>query len=136
MTTLADLLAAPAAAMVHRVPAGVTPAAIERAAVAAGWRFALVDTTGATDKAAVLAAFQDGLGLADWFGRNLDALVDALRGIADDAGAVVLWDGPEPFAAAEPDQYAAVLDILAQRAGDADRGRFLPLVRTGLSPAD
>jgi len=130
VTTLSDLLTAPAAAVVHRVGAGVTPAAIERAAVAAGWRFALVDTADATDKTAVLAAFQDGLGLPEWFGCNLDALVDALRSVAADPGAVLLWYGPESFASAEPERYAAVLDILAQRAGDAASPRFLPLVRT------
>jgi hypothetical protein len=141
MTALADVMAGPPEAAAHRISGTVTPAAVERAAVAAGWRFALVESVDASDKAQVMAAFQAGLGWPDWFGRNLDALVDALRDVGaasldatgDDAaerpGTVVMWDRPDLFEGGHADDYTAVLDILAQRAGDPDRPRLIVLVR-------
>lgn len=142
MTSLASLLAQPPEAAVHTVGADVTPARVERAALGAGWRFAVIESADAEDKAAVLTSFRRGLGLPEWFGHNLDALVDALRDVGVDAGGgandvdaepspgtVVLWDRPERFEAGHPDQYRAVLDILAQRAGDQTRPRVVVLVR-------
>lgn len=132
MTTLASILRGPAAPVLHRLAPDVAPAAVERAAVAAGWGFAVVESGDAADKAGALAAFQSGLGLPEWFGHNLDALVDALRDIDpgdDAAGLVVLWDRPDRFAAAAADDYRAILDILARRAGDDRRARVVVLVR-------
>ena len=140
MTSLTDVLAGPAEAVAHRISADVSPASVERAAVNAGWRFALVESVDATDKAEVMAAFQAGLGWPDWFGRNLDALVDALRDVgavsaagADDAaahpGTVMMWDRPDRFEAGHAEDYTAVLDVLAERAGDPNRPRLVVLVR-------
>jgi RNAse (barnase) inhibitor barstar len=131
MTSLTELFAAPAEAVVHRLAPSATPAAIERAAVSAGWRFALVESGEAATKDDALGDFQRGLGLPGWFGRNLDALVDALRDVGDDEapGTVLLWDRPTRFAADAADDYTAVLDVLAHRAGDTTRSRLVVLVR-------
>ena len=79
----------------------------------------------------MLDAFAEGLGLPEWFGRNLDALVDSLRDVgAHDTATVLLWDRPDEFKAQAPEDYTAVLDILAERAGDEGRPRFVALVRS------
>lgn len=131
MTALASVLAAPAEAAVHRVAPTTTPAAVERAALGAGWRFALVESDDAASKPEVFDTIQHGLGLPDWFGKNLDALVDALRDLGDDAapGTVLLWDRPDRFEREAPDDYRAVLDVFAERAGDPGRARLVVLVR-------
>lgn len=141
--TLTALLDGTPEAAVHRVAATVTPASVERAALDAGWRFALVESDDDADKPAVMASFQRGLGLPDWFGHNLDALVDALRDLGagaqsdgdEPSGTVIMWDRTDAFAAAHDGDYRAVLDILAQRSGDADRPRVVTLVRTGPTEA-
>lgn len=143
MTSLTSVLSGPAEAVLHHVDAGEAPADIERRVVQAGWRFAIVECEGATDKAAVMEAFRLGLGLPEWFGRNLDALVDVLRDVgfasAGDPDAdgtvsettsatVVLWDRPDALRVAQPNLYDTIADILAERAG-AEHPRIVALVR-------
>ncbi|MCB1028613.1 MAG: barstar family protein [Microthrixaceae bacterium] len=133
MTSLASVLADPARAAVLQVAPEASVADVERAVIAAGGRFALVESEGAADKAAVMESFAEGLDLPDWFGRNLDALVDSLNDVGvDDAPTVVLWDRPDAFEAGDPEQYAQVLDILAERAGDLRLPRLVALIRREL----
>jgi len=144
MTSLATVLEGPREAVAHRLSPDVTPAMVERAAIEAGWRFALVESADTTDKSGVLAAFQAGLGMPDWFGHDLDSLVDALRdvggaraadGASESPGTVVVWDRPDRFEAEHADDYLAILDILARRAGDPDRARLVVLVRAAPTEA-
>ena len=133
MTSLASVLADPARAAVLQVAPEASVADVERAVIAAGGRFALVESEGAADKAAVMESFAEGLDLPDWFGRNLDALVDSLSDVGvDDAPTVLLWDRPDAFEAGDPEQYAQVLDILAERAGDLRLPRLVALIRREL----
>jgi RNAse (barnase) inhibitor barstar len=128
MTGLRALLTGPASAGVYRVGADVAPATIERVAVAAGWRVGVVDTEGLVDKRAVLGAFGDALGFPDWFGHNLDALVDALRDVDHEPGTVVLWRHGGALTAADPALHRQVVDILRSRAAADQPARLLTLL--------
>jgi len=112
---LSELLAGPAPAGVYRAPAGASSTAIEAAAAKAGWRLAPVRTPAAADKRSVLGAFKDALGFPDWFGHNLDAFADCLGDVATEPGVLVVWEGAERFAAADPASYRAVVTILRER---------------------
>lgn len=87
--------------------------------------------TGGQDKASALAAFAAGLDLPGWFGHNLDALLDALRELADDEGRVVelVWTGAGILAAADPRTYAAILRLLGEV--EAERTDLRVSVLTG-----
>ena len=62
-------------------------------AEAAGRSVRLV--VGGMDKLSVLTAFADAIGAPSWFGKNYDALTDALRDLADADGRTIeiIWDG-------------------------------------------
>lgn len=130
---LSALLADAGSDGVYRAPA-TEVATIEAVAEAAGWRLVHIDTAGATDKAAVLAALKEAFGFPDWFGANLDALVDCLREVDTEPGTLLLWDHPDGFAAAEADQYRLLLDVLRSRSAAAhdpttQPARLLTLLR-------
>ena len=129
MTGLAALLTGPAPAGVYRVGGDVDPATIERVAVAAGWRVGVVDTEGLVDKRAVLGAFGDALGFPDWFGHNLDAMVDALRDVDHEPGTLVLWRHGGALGATDPTLHRQLVDILRSRAASDDQpARLLTLL--------
>jgi hypothetical protein len=104
----------------------------------ARWRFVHLDTWGSDDKAGFMAACQDAFALPDWFGRNFDALGDALSDVRPDRdrhGVLVLWDGWSPFARAERRDFDVALDVFAARADDRRAGPFAVLLR-GPGPDD
>lgn len=72
------------------------------------------------DKASVLNAFAEGLGFADWFGHNWDALVDALRDLTNDEDRRIelVWDHVHELRDTAPKTYATALEILEQVAGE------------------
>jgi RNAse (barnase) inhibitor barstar len=76
----------------------------------------------AGDKAEILDAFAEALRLPDWFGRNWDALVDALRDLDGRGGRPVeiVWDQVRSVREQDRDTYATVLDILEQVADERD----------------
>ncbi len=82
-------------------------------------------------KRAVLDTFARGLDLPEWFGRNLDALVDALRELADDSDRIIelIWDTGD-LAAVDPRLLGAVLSVLEQVEAERD-----DLTVTVLGPA-
>lgn len=97
---------------VHRVLGTASAVAAELAH--RGWDVAVVPPA-TTD-----GAFWDGLvaalALPAWFGRNLDALDEAL-GDRTTATALVL-SGWSAYARARPERWAGLLDVLADRAHD------------------
>ncbi|HET7304852.1 MAG TPA: barstar family protein [Segeticoccus sp.] len=96
------------------------PAEVAAAARGAAWRFVHLDTSTAGDKATALGLAQAAFGLPEWFGRNWDALADALSDVTDDGGVLVLWSGVVPLRSADPATAAALLDVLTDRAADRD----------------
>lgn len=76
---------------------------------------------GGVDKHTSLVAFAEALALPGWFGRNLDALLDALRDLQDDEGRdiEVVWDRVAALRVADPRSYAGILAVL----GDVDAQR-------------
>lgn len=129
MSALSELLAGPAEGGVYRAPAGASMTTIERAAAAAGWKVAHADAGDSVDKRGVLAAFKDAFGFPDWFGHNLDALVDSLRDVSFEPGTLLVWDGAERLAEADPAQYREILSILRERAAADTSARLLTLLR-------
>jgi hypothetical protein len=94
---------------VHRVLGTAEAVAAELAR--RGWDVAVVPPATSDD------AFWDGLvaalGLPAWFGRNLDALDEAL---GDRAGATALvLGGWSAYAGARPERWAGLLDVLSER---------------------
>lgn len=63
------------------------------------------------DRAATLDAFALALRFPDYFGRNLDALLDCLREL--DESASLIWDGAD-LRAADPAGYSGILGVLGQ----------------------
>lgn len=69
-------------------------------------------------KQELLASFSRSLGFADYFGMNLDALVDSLRDLQVQTPATIVWDGAETLAAADRRTYDAVRQILSRNLPD------------------
>jgi RNAse (barnase) inhibitor barstar len=76
---------------------------------------------GGHDKASVLEAFARDLGLPDWFGRNYDALVDALRDLDGHGSTLELvWDRARTVRETDRKTYDSVVEILEQVADERD----------------
>jgi RNAse (barnase) inhibitor barstar len=104
----------------------------------AHWRFVLLDTWGSDDKAGFMAACHGAFELPEWFGRNFDALGDALSDVGpgdDHLGVVVLWDGWGPLARAERRVFDVAVDVFSARVDDERAGPFAVLLR-GPGPDD
>lgn len=152
MSGLAALVAGREPPGVRRWHAASDVEDVAHAVARAGGRFAHVDGWWATTRAEALAAIGEALDFPDHYGQNLDALVDCLRDVGpregplDPAGGttqpaagdhstgsagitVLLWDGWGPLAHDDPRSFAAILDILRERAGDLARPPFAVLLR-------
>ena len=72
--------------------------------------------SGGHDKDSVLEAFAAGLGLPEWFGRNWDALLTALRDLEGPRGAPIelVWDRARTLRTADRDTYETLVEILDQ----------------------
>ncbi|MEV1024603.1 barstar family protein [Streptomyces sp. NPDC050264] len=84
----------------------------------ADWSVRVIDLDGVTDKAALMERCAAALDLPDWFGRNWDALADALGDpgqLPDVAGRLVLVvTGWEQFRRRDPEQWETALDVFGQ----------------------
>jgi RNAse (barnase) inhibitor barstar len=78
--------------------------------------------SGGHDKEGVLDAFATGLELPDWFGRNWDALVDALRDLDARHGVPIelVWDHAATLREQDRHAYDTVVEILEQVADERD----------------
>ncbi|MFZ3571777.1 barstar family protein [Streptomyces sp. BH097] len=84
------------------------------------WTVRGLDLDGVTDKAGFMDRCADALELPTWFGRNWDALADALSDPgqlpeADQDGALVLVvSGWERFRERQPEQWDIASEVFAQ----------------------
>lgn len=97
-------------------------------------RFALapIDFAGCNGKAEVLDRFAAALRFPAWFGGNWDALADCLGDLAwwPADGYLLLLDHVGAWRAAEPDEFATLLEVLNEAAAlwSAQRRPFWALV--------
>ena len=70
----------------------------------------------------MLDAFATDLELPDWFGRNWDALVDALRDLDAQRGVPIelVWDDAAALRERDRDAFDTVVEILEQVADERD----------------
>lgn len=128
MSGLAAVLAGRHEPGVYTWQSGLEVSDIRHAVEQAGFGFGYVDGWRAQDKRAVLAGIGEALRFPDHYGGNLDALVDCLRAVDD---TVLLWDGWSPLAREDPRSFAAVVEVLAER---ARRARALVVLLRGDGP--
>jgi len=78
--------------------------------------------SGGEDRDGVLNAFAQGLDLPDWFGRNWDALLDALRDLDGPRGVPIelVWDHAAHLREHDRQTYETVVEILEQVADERD----------------
>ena len=104
-------------------------------AEAAGWRALDLDTTAV----ASMSEFYDEVAMAwelpAWFGRNLDALFDALADITAEP-TVLVWNGLRQLAEVDPVNASAVLDVLRDAVGQAASFAVIVLDDLGVSGFD
>jgi RNAse (barnase) inhibitor barstar len=115
LSGLAGLLAGHQPPGVYSWHAAFDVSDVRRSAEHGGALFGYVDGWTHQTKAEALDAFAEALAFPDWFGHNLDALADCLADVVEPT--VVLWDGWATLARAEPDVFAAILEILGDRSG-------------------
>lgn len=131
MSGLAAVLAGRHAPGVHRWASALDVADVRHAVEHVGWTFGYVDGAGVETGREALRAIGAALAFPDSFGANLDALNDSLRDLPEPT--VLLWDAWSGFARAQPQRFATVVEILADRAAAVPP--FEVLLR-GPGPAD
>lgn len=99
---------------------------ITQVAEAAGWPVARLDTGELRDKADLMERIAIALSLPAWFGRNWDALEDALRDLDEPPGLVLIWTGSQTL---DRRLRETLWEILQGRSDEADETPFV-LVRT------
>ena len=129
MRDLAHVLARGVQPGVYKWPTTEAVAELEEAVDESGWRLVHLDTSTVGDKAGFLDRAAKAFGFPDYFGRNWDALGDSLGDIDDDPGTVIVWDGWSEFAAADKASFDVALDVLRERAGSSEAGRFVVLMQ-------
>ena len=116
---------------VHRLRSTEPTSAVSDLLERAGWAVSVVDLADAPDKAAIMEAFVIGLGLPAWFGRNWDALTDALRDLgwwpAGRCGRVIVIRGSGRTDTGT-DADRAILAGVLQAATDSWSATATPLV--------
>lgn len=91
------------------------------------WRAVHLDTTETPDKAALMGAFQEAFDLPDWFGRNWDALSDALSDVVDEPGVLLAWTGSDQL---DETLRRTTEELLSER-GEQGRAPFLVVILGG-----
>lgn len=120
----------PPGSPVTALPPGRLDAAAARLA-ADGYHVVRLDAAGWRDAADMHTAVGAALHLPDHYGRNLDALNDSLRDVAEgdygrpagSAGLALVLDGYDRFARADPGTARALLDVWTAAAASGPAGR-------------
>lgn len=99
---------------VHRLPGPATSVATELGR--RGW--AVVVVPAATTDEAWWDGLVDALGLPAWFGRNFDALDEALGDLG--AATALVLAGWTAYARARPERWERLLRLLRERAAEPD----------------
>lgn len=136
MTVLTDVLRGVAEPAIYRVPGATSVDDIAVEVDRAGWQLVTLDGSTTRGTASVMAAMESTFGFPEWFGRNLDALADALTDVRHERGTILLWDSASVFADADPRQFNAVLSVLLARARAGVGGAFVTLLRDAEPAAD
>ena len=107
-----ELLKQAPSAGLRRLPPVADLAAV---ADAAGLRSFAADLSGITSMDTALGTLGRSLAFPDWYGRNLDALMDCLTDMswAPAEGYLLLLSGTAPLAAAHPRAFQSLLDVFA-----------------------
>jgi Barstar (barnase inhibitor) len=134
MSGLAGVLAGRRPAGAYRWTSHAHVHDVAHAVEHAGWRFVHLDTVRADDEQGFVDEATGAFGLTGPPGSDLDALHDALADVRHQPGVVALWEGWSPFARADPERFAAALDVLTRRCHSAHGGAFVVLLR-GDGPA-
>ncbi|MET9256076.1 barstar family protein [Streptomyces sp. NPDC003717] len=98
----------------------------------AGRLVVALDLAGVTDKAALMDRCAHALALPDWFGRNWDALADALADPSvwpaetGERGLVLEVRGWGAYAEARPDEWAVAEEVFSE-ATDRAPGLFVAM---------
>ncbi len=126
--TLAALLRGELPTAVYRFSGRARPATITRLAEAHGWRVYRLEGREIGGKAELLSRSAEALRFPAYFGHNWDAFEECLSDIAwgPEGPALLLFDRAGRFAAAEPEQFAVALEILAAAVANR-RGGPAPL---------
>ncbi len=131
--TLKALLAGELSPALYRCSARVRAATITRLAERQGWRVYRLDGRTISDKSTFLSQVAGLLQFPSYFGHNWDAFEECLNDMVWtlDQPALLLFDHAGRFAAAEPEQFAMALDILAASAENrrAGPGRLVVLLQ-------
>jgi hypothetical protein len=141
MSGLAKILGGRTAPGVYHWTSSAPGRDVAHAVERARWSFVSLDTWGVEDKQQFLAVCHESFGFPEWFGRNFDALADALCDVRGDAGGrdtegvLVLWDGWGPFARADRHAFDVAVDVFASRVDLERAGAFVVLLR-GPGPDD
>ena len=85
-----------------------------RAALDGGWRWYRVDVAGSPNMDDLHHAFVTSLGLANWYGHNLDALADALRSVVPEGARGVVLEIERADAIAQNGRWPDVMDLLTE----------------------
>lgn len=117
MSSLSGILAGHRPPGVYRWSAAFSAQDVAASVRAAGWALAPLDGWAAESRDEVLAAIGVALDFPEYYGANLDALWDCLRDLPGPT--VLLWQGWSPFARADERSFAALVGVLADRAGEA-----------------
>ncbi|MFE7119205.1 barstar family protein [Streptomyces sp. NPDC057654] len=103
-------------------------------AAEAGWRPAVLNLHGVTDKDSFLARCAADLELPDWFGHNWDALADCLTDLSwwgEARGYLLLVEGWHAFRTAVPEDADIAADIFAESVNHwADGGSPMTVLLT------
>lgn len=107
-----DLLNLPAA--LHTLPEDTEQ--LQAAASKAGLACHVLDLSGCTSLLEAVETLATALQFPDWFGHNLDALMDCLTDLSwlPAPGQVLLLTGTASPAAADPQGFATLLEILTE----------------------
>ncbi len=99
---------------IYRTGLRTAPATLAHAAESRGWRTFHLDGSALATKTQFLEASARAMDFPSYFGHNWDAFEESLNdmGWAPAQGYLVVFDGVEYFARAQPEEFAVALDIL------------------------